>query len=140
MFRFSSLLSLFLLLSCSQDDVSSEDISNDDINLLISESFVVINSRLDLLEENLSSLENELKSISVSDIDLEKTSSYFIDNYELVDVKSLSETEDGVRSSESLKQDSIDSFSVSNAVEMKSLLRDMKKINDLEVEENPDIP
>ena len=140
MFRFSSLLSLFLLLSCSQDDVSSEDISNDDINLLISESFVVINSRLDLLEENLSSLENELKSISVSDIDLEKTSSYFIDNYELVDVKSLSETEDGVRSSESLKQDSIDSFSVSNAAEMKSLLRDMKKINDLEVEENPDIP
>jgi hypothetical protein len=140
MFRFSSLLSLFLLLSCSQDDVSNEDISNDDINLLISESFVVINSRLDLLEENLSSLENELKSISVSDIDLDKTSSYFIDNYELVDIKSLSETEDGVRSSGSFKQDSIDSFSVSNAAEMKSLLRDMKKINDLEVEENPDIP
>lgn len=140
MFRFSSLLSLFLLLSCSQDDLSNEDISNDDINLLISESFVVINSRLDLIEQNLSSLENELKSISASDIDLDETSSYFIDNYELVDVKSLSATEDGVRSSESFKQDSIDTFSVSNAVEMKSLLRDMKKINDLEVEEDPDMP
>jgi len=94
---------------------------------------------LDLLEENLSSLENELKSLSVSNNYIDTTSSYFKDNYELVDIQNLSVTEDGVRSSESFQQESIDSFSVSNAKEMKRLLLDMKTANDLEVEDDEDI-
>tara|TARA_B100000900_G_scaffold415510_1_gene445669 strand:- start:2785 stop:3207 length:423 start_codon:yes stop_codon:yes gene_type:complete len=139
MIRYSPFLTLFLLLSCSQNDVDIVDESNDDINLLISESFTAINSRLDLLEENLSSLENELKSLSVSNNYIDTTSSYFKDNYELVDIQNLSVTEDGVRSSESFQQESIDSFSVSNAKEMKRLLLDMKTANDLEVEDDEDI-
>lgn len=74
---------ILFILSCSNDDSTSYDSSNDDtyINKLIIDSFEDINIRLQKIESDLNKLEQEIKNIETENSSLIDDYVYDYDNY-----------------------------------------------------------
>tara|TARA_B100001093_G_scaffold394135_1_gene380840 strand:+ start:610 stop:1059 length:450 start_codon:yes stop_codon:yes gene_type:complete len=126
-------ISPFLLFfSCSNEEVSSYDLSNNnnDINKLIVESFEVIDIRLQQIEGDLNKLEQKIN-------DIDSDNSFEIDDYVYDYDKYIPPSIESIPEQNILRQSNSDTFNtgvdqLTDMVSMRAFLSELKNKNDQE--------
>ena len=123
---------ILFILSCSNDDSTSYDSSNDDtyINKLIIDSFEDINIRLQKIESDLNKLEQEIKNIETENSSLIDDYVYDYDNY----TPPPAQVMEGALSSSTPSNDSLvtDVNKLTDIVSLRKHLNEIRAQNDQE--------